>query len=219
MKLDYTTHNSQLTIQLSQQAFIQKLAELEKLDEDIINFPTTPYRSGYPIDTITPTTTLTPSQRLQQTKHFQSLVGSLNWLSISTRPDIATATNLLAKHSCSPSPGHIDAARRVTKYLLGTKDRAITFTQQQNESLNAFIKFPIPTNQLTALTDANWGPQDQSIPSKYTHHQPLDLFKTRSLSGYVLFYGRPIHWSSKRQSLTARSSAEAEIVATDECTK
>ena len=29
----------------------------------------------------------------------------------------------------------------------------------------------------------------------------------------------PIMWSSKRQNITARSSAEAEIYATDECTK
>ena len=31
--------------------------------------------------------------------------------------------------------------------------------------------------------------------------------------------GGPIAWSSKRQKITARSSAEAEIYATDECTK
>ena len=29
----------------------------------------------------------------------------------------------------------------------------------------------------------------------------------------------PLHWCSKRQSITARSTAEAEIYATDECTK
>ena len=29
----------------------------------------------------------------------------------------------------------------------------------------------------------------------------------------------PIHWVSKRQTITARSTAEAEIYATDECTK
>ena len=29
----------------------------------------------------------------------------------------------------------------------------------------------------------------------------------------------PVHWVSKRQTITARSTAEAEIYATDECTK
>ena len=31
--------------------------------------------------------------------------------------------------------------------------------------------------------------------------------------------GGPLHWESKRQKITARSSAEAEIYATDECVK
>ena len=31
--------------------------------------------------------------------------------------------------------------------------------------------------------------------------------------------GGPLHWVSKRQSITARSSTEAEIYATDECAK
>jgi hypothetical protein len=39
------------------------------------------------------------------------------------------------------------------------------------------------------------------------------------LSGFLIYFGGPVHWVSKRQTITARSSAEAEIYATDECTK
>ena len=40
------------------------------------------------------------------------------------------------------------------------------------------------------------------------------------LSGYIIMLANgPIMWSSKRQTITARSSAEAEIYATDECVK
>jgi len=35
---------------------------------------------------------------------------------------------------------------------------------------------------------------------------------------YIDLYG-PLHWLSKRQTITAGSSAEAEIYATDECIK
>ena len=35
----------------------------------------------------------------------------------------------------------------------------------------------------------------------------------------MVWLGGPIHWVAKRQSITARSSAEAEIYATDECVK
>ena len=49
--------------------------------------------------------------------------------------------------------------------------------------------------------------------------QNIDLFKTRSMSGFVIGLQGPLHWRAKRQSITARSSAEAEIYATDECVK
>jgi hypothetical protein len=47
----------------------------------------------------------------------------------------------------------------------------------------------------------------------------IDLFKSRSISGYLIWLSSPLHWVSKRQTITARSSAEAEIYTTDKCTK
>ena len=67
------------------------------------------------------------------------------------------------------------------------------------------------------LTDANWGGQDQS--HNRTSITELERFKSRSISGFIICFNGPIHWSSKRQKVTARSSAKAEIYATDECVK
>ena len=39
------------------------------------------------------------------------------------------------------------------------------------------------------------------------------------MSGYLIWFGGPLHWSSKRQTITTRNSCEAEIYATDECVK
>ena len=151
---------------------------------------------------------------------MQFLIGSLNWLSISTRPDISTAVSLLAKFTHRPSQGHIDAAIRLLKYLKGTKTRGITFSNKSNNKLSSYVNFPIVDDIATALTDANWGPQDQSIVSTHIKAtKQLDLFKTRSMSGYILWLNGPIHWVLKRQTYTARSSAKAEIYATDECAK
>ena len=51
-------------------------------------------------------------------------------------------------------------------------------------------------------------------------NEEIELFKLRSMSGYiVLRAGGPIAWSSVRQQRTSRSSCEAEVRATDECTK
>ena len=202
---------------MSQSAFIENLLIQHNMHGDTINTVQSPYRSGYPIDKIKPEAYDDTTQQ-RYTKTLQSIVGSLTWLSMSTRPDLSTITNILAKYVCKPSKGHIDAAKRILRYLKGTLRKGITFSTNNNSSIEAFIKFPI-TSLFIALTDANWGPQDQSIPKPHDPPVELELFKTRSLSGYILWGHGPIHWSSKRQSLTARSSAEAEIVATDECIK
>jgi hypothetical protein len=51
---------------------------------------------------------------------YQSLVGSLNWLAHTTRPDLSTVVSLLAQHQSTPSPGHYEAALYVAKYLATT---------------------------------------------------------------------------------------------------
>ena len=79
------------------------------------------------------------------------------------------------------------------------------------------MNFPITNNTLIPLTDANWGGQDQG--HNRSSITELERFKTRSMSGFIIFFNGPLHWSSKRQKVTARSSAEAEIYATDECVK
>ena len=62
------------------------------------------------------------------------------------------------------------------------------------------------------------GGQDQSSPDP-AHPVELPLFKSRSISGFIIIHNGPIHWVSRRQRITARSSAEAKIYATDECVK
>ena len=42
---------------------------------------------------------------------LRQLVGSLNWLSIGTRPDITTITQFLLQYQSNPSPGHLQAAK------------------------------------------------------------------------------------------------------------
>jgi len=66
------------------------------------------------------------------------------------------------------------------------------------------------------MSDANWGPQDASITQ---HSVELPLFASRSMSAFYVDILGPVHWLSRRQSITAASSAEAEIYATDECVR
>jgi hypothetical protein len=210
--------NNNVSILMNQEAFIDNLVQLAQLDGPV-NEPKTPYRSGYPVDTIPTDKYNTPAQQAKITKEMQILLGCLNWLSLSTRPDISTISNMLAKYTAHPSKGHLAHAKYVIKYLKGTKSKGILFTTQPSTDIESFVKFPLPSSQITSLCDANWGPQDQSRPNPSKPLPEFDLFKSRSLSGYLIWLGGPIHWCSKRQKITARSSAESEIYATDECTK
>jgi len=55
-----------------------------------------------------------------------SIAGALNWLSVSTSPDVTTATSLRAAHLKNPSPGHMDGEHAL-KHLKGTADWGIQF--------------------------------------------------------------------------------------------
>ncbi len=209
--------NKDVDIFISQPHDTDQLIELAGLaDAATCNKPT-PYRSGHPVDAV-PDLDLSLAEKEKLTAILRRYVGCLNWLSTQTRPDIATITNMIAKYSSNPSPGHIDAAKHVIKYLKGTKNLGIRFSSKDSKPLESFVKFPVDPSKLTPFTDANWGPQDASKPNPH-HHEQVDLFKSRSISGFVIWLGGPIHWSSKRQTITARSSTEAEIYAVDECTK
>eukprot|EP00957_Ditylum_brightwellii_P162055 12338040-Ditylum_brightwellii.AAC.1 len=71
------------------------------------------------------------------------MVGALNWLAISTQPDLANIVNILAKYMACPSWGHIEAAKHVTRYVKGTKNHGIAFHSNPSETnIKAYIKFP-----------------------------------------------------------------------------
>ena len=58
---------------------------------------------------------------------FRELVGSLMWLSISTRPDIANAVRAVARYCTAPRAIHWKAALGIFEYINGTNEYGITF--------------------------------------------------------------------------------------------
>ena len=207
--------DNHIAVHMTQEAFADNLIDVAGLTN--ANTVKTPYRSGHPVDNIP--STQHPSMVQPLIKHtMQSLVGSLVWFSGATRPDLATIVSPLSQHTHHPTQGHINAVKYAIRYLKGTKNRGISFSSAQNDPMSAFLKFPVNPSKILPLCDANWGGQDQSIPDVNNPPELLS-FVTRSMSGFIIIQNGPIHWVSKRQKVTARSSAEAEIYATDECVK
>ncbi|XP_040939865.1 secreted RxLR effector protein 161-like [Gossypium hirsutum] len=112
---------------------------------------------------------------------YRSLVGALQYVVI-TRPDIAYAVNKVCQFIHQPLDIHFKAVKRILRYLHGTLDYGLTFTKTSKLMLEGFF-------------DASWG---------------SDVDDRRSTSGYYVFLGgNPVCWSSKKQQVVSRSSAEA----------
>jgi hypothetical protein len=104
---------------LLQDSYIDKLME---------KFNLTP--SKYPPKTPLPSEELIPyngEATPEQIHGYQQRVGSANFPSTISRPDVAKATSKLSEFLRNPSPKHIAAADRLLQYLVDTKYFAIEF--------------------------------------------------------------------------------------------
>ncbi|KAL0378046.1 UNVERIFIED_CONTAM: Retrovirus-related Pol polyprotein from transposon TNT 1-94 [Sesamum radiatum] len=115
---------------------------------------------------------------------YRSLIGSLLYLT-ATRPDIMFATSLLSRFMQSPSQVHYGAAKRILRYLQGTKDFGIWY-KSTNDA------------KLVGYTDSDWAGSADDM---------------KSTSGYTFSLGSGIFMASKKQATVAQSSAEAEYIA------
>lgn len=76
--------------------------------------------------------------------NYRSIVGSLLYIAIKTRPDISTAASMLGTFVSRPEAKHLKAAHRVLKYLFATTHYVLTLR-------------PSTQTQLRACSDASLG--------------------------------------------------------------
>jgi hypothetical protein len=138
--IEFTWHrhpDGNVSVNLTQQSFTESLLDSLGYSSTMTSTFTTPYRSGLSIDSI-PSSTMAAKDQDSLRLQYQSLVGSLNWLSHTTRPDISTVASLLAQHQSNPAQGHLDAAHYVVKYLSYTKN---LFSQFPSNTIGDFSTF------------------------------------------------------------------------------
>eukprot|EP00961_Rhodomonas_salina_P224502 3035161-Rhodomonas_salina.1 len=58
------------------------------------------------------------------------------YTAVLTRPDISCAVNQCARFMSNPGPDHIAAAKRILKYLKGTKHLKLTYRRQSADTAN-----------------------------------------------------------------------------------
>ena len=118
------------------------------------------------------------------TKPYRELIGSLMYLMISSRPDIACALIELSRFMSNWGIIHYNAALDLLIYVQATSHLGITYHRG-------------PTT-LVGFTDANWAG---------------NVDNARSTTGYIFYLANgPISWKSKQQKTVALSSTEAEYM-------
>ena len=116
---------------------------------------------------------------------YQSMVGSLTYAAIATRPDIAQAVGTLAKFNSFPNEAHLTAVKRVFRYLKGT--------------VKLHLQYEASDKSRKGYSDADW---------------EADSEDRRSTSGNVFVMSNgTISWASQKQPTVALSTAEAEYIA------
>ena len=121
----------------------------------------------------------------QSVYQYKQMIGSLMYLAVCTRPDIAQSVGVLARYSHNPTEDHLRGVLHVLEYLSGTLDYGICFGGGENLVLDGY-------------TDADFAG---------------DVDTRRSTTGYVfLLNGGAVSWASKVQHTVAQSTTEAEYM-------
>jgi len=117
LKFDwFKSSTGDVDCRISQEAYANIIAQELGLSQANTSPLMTPSRSGFPIDTI-PVVDVSPEVCATLVAKMQCWLGMINWLTMGTRPDLATNFSLLASHTNNPSPGHLDAVKHLGRYI------------------------------------------------------------------------------------------------------
>ena len=112
------------------------------------------------------------------------------YAAVGTQLDITFAVTTLSQYLQNPGHPHWEQAKHAIRYLKGTHNWELKFR---------------PTRGIEGFSDANWG---------------NDIDDRHSICGYVFTLNRgAISWSSKKQSVIALFSTEAEYIGITHATK
>ncbi|MBW0579769.1 hypothetical protein O181_119484 [Austropuccinia psidii MF-1] len=174
------THSDEF-ISLDQQHFVESLLKLYGMDK------------CKPVCTpLPPQTHIGPASEDELDKFknlnvsYRSAVGSINYLSTATRPDLSYAVSSLSQFLENPGINHWNSFLHVLKYLNGTQDIGLVYSRGSKEGIRAY-------------SDADWGNCQET---------------RQSVTGFlVTFKGNLVIWKTRKQPTVSISTAEAKYKA------
>jgi hypothetical protein len=182
------------TISLSQETYINQVVTRFGLED--AKATSTPMEPSVDLTPDSPSVSpklLTPHEKTT----YREMIGSLMYLSTMTRPDITYAVSTLSQYLESPHTTHLEAVKRVFRYLIGTKQLKLVLG---GDCLSTTSN----SNGIIGFSDADWASQ----------------LHRHSISGFAFFVGiGAVSWSAKKQPIVTLSSTESEYVALTHATK
>ena len=129
-------------------------------------------------------------QAIEEVTQYESMIGSLLYLSTRSRPDISTAVGILSRYQATPTKFLMCQLKRVFGYLKGTAEFGIHFSKT--------VLF-----KTVFYSDSDFAGLKSDRKSR---------------TGWIgLVGGTPVTWASHKQSCNSLSTAESEYVALSEC--
>ena len=129
----------------------------------------------------------TENDNLFDVNIYQSAIGSLLYASIASRPDISFSVGVLSQFMSNPTQEHWSAVKRIFRYIKWTLNYSLKSVSSKANDITLY-----------GFADVDWAGD----------------FDTKKLTSGYVFYIRQsiISWCSKRQSVVALSTAEAEYI-------
>ena len=117
---------------------------------------------------------------------YRTIIGSVLFAAIGTRPDISTAVSILSRSVQAPTKAHVAAARNIVGYLAATSTLGVSYPAEEELRLEVYC-------------DASFAGDESGRKSR---------------TGWViLINGAPVAWKSALQPVIAHSTAESEYIA------
>jgi hypothetical protein len=176
-------------ILLNQKAYVEKVAVTHDLDPDATTGPKTPMDSRFTVhpDDVPNDEDVDVELRTKTKRLIGSLLFPAGW----ARPDCTYAIHRLARHAAKPWPEIYEAALRILKFMIKTKDTGIEFSRHAEDRHGHML------NELYCFVDASFAD---------------DPIKRRSTVGHLVFMnGGPIVFKSKLAPTMVGSSTHAEL--------
>ena len=184
------------TLLLSQDKYIHDL--LTKFNMATSHSIATPLEASIRYSRHQPDNLQSYEQHLMDKIPYKQAIGSLQYLVTCTRWDLAFSINHLAQFMQDPTPAHWLGVKRIFRYLRGTSKQRLVYSSPPSASPSL--------HQLTGWSDADWAG---------------DIDTRRSTSGYIFQLDSSclLSWQSRKQTIVALSSTEAEYIAAATATK